>query len=623
MPQQWVVVGGSDKGGILVRESESTTSEALQARLETRATVEELALRGDRLQFKLLTGDGPPTGWVSVKISGKILMDKAQAVSALGVWPPPGGQWRPIPDDIWATFPKLEDGATLRPQSIKEFKEQVNDDDAGEYWGIKFPFTPKMLQDMGPDWLTLAMHTAGTLRKDDSIAKFVEMDVKAEDVTKQDAENAKWGGAGIKILLKVAYKNGVTEKMFIKMPHEYTGTNERTKNSFNNGGMMDWSEATFYNVCGGRFGDLPFKSPKMFFCDMCRRTTNFINVVEHIPYAATGTMEVLPGQYYPAPEKYRDWALPNNGIELYYAHTKALAQFFGWSAMMRKRTDQLDRIFADALFLDAVGALHKEIAASGAYNSQQREAAIMKSMFEKDKRPMVESMGFPPATAKGFLDLAYDFVTKHCPQAFPGELLDKEYLADFRKEADEMSKHCAEMSYYMTSVPEYFSLVHPNAQVDNAFYWKNDVGTVQCGLLDWGGASYSSIPNCIGNGWIGAEPEVMEEHEEKLVKLFVDEYANATGVRFDCADLLLQIKLAQAAVFYGCCANVGMCMRILKKEEWSTVTGRKDPRVDQNFLLRCYFVQVYLFLKMWGLKNSPYLFYKRWKRKVKLPSHTK
>ncbi|CAE7670011.1 unnamed protein product [Symbiodinium microadriaticum] len=67
--KRWEVVGGSDKGGILVREGQSTTSKQLADRLSTGALVEELDLRGERLQFKRLTGTGPEIGWVSRELS--------------------------------------------------------------------------------------------------------------------------------------------------------------------------------------------------------------------------------------------------------------------------------------------------------------------------------------------------------------------------------------------------------------------------------------------------------------------------------------------------------------------------------------------------------------------------
>lgn len=620
MAQQWVVVGGKSSGGILVKEGQSTTSTALEARLETGAVVEELELKGERLYYKLFKGSGPPRGWVSLKLQGKPLLEQQEAIP-----PPPGapfldGPWEPIPANVWENFPKLEQGAELRPKTPKEFKERVNDADPGEYWGIRFPFTPTMLREMGPEWVTLAMHTAGSLPPDDTVTKFLDMSVHAEDVTQQDAENAKWGGAGIKILLDVECKSGAKIGLFIKMPHEYKATNERQKNSFGNGGMMDWSEVTFYNVCGGRFGRLPFKSPKMYFCDMCRRTTNFINIVEKIPYARTGTMTVNPGEYYPAPEKYKDWALPNNGVELYYAHTKAMAQFFAWHRKVRETSDQLERVFMPSEQLKAILGVHEAVAASGPYNSPLRDSALGKFLStDPVTMQMAAGAGFPAHTAKGFLDMAVDFIQNSCPQAFPPELLESKYFDKFKTEAEDMSKYCGDMNWYMSAIPEYFALCHPNAQVDNAFYWKSDAGEVQCGLLDWGGISHANIPTCLGNGWMGAEPEVMEEHEEKLIQLFVDEYEKVTGFRFDCEHLHMCMKLAQCAVFYGCCANIGMCLRIFKRDVWRTITGRKDPKIDENFLLRCYWVQVYLWLKMWGLKNSPYKYFQKFRKQLYLP----
>jgi len=528
--------------------------------------------------------------------------------------------WEPIPDDVWETFPKLGDGG--RPKNMKDFKAVVNNSEPGEYWGIEFPYSPQMLRDMGPEWLTKAMHLAGTLPKDNAVTKFVSFDVKAEDVTKQDAENAKWGGAGIKILLQVEYKSGPgdnTEGMFIKMPHEFTGKNERYKNSVSSFGM-DWSEVTFYNVFGGRFGELPFKSPKMYFCDMSRKTTNFINCVERIPYAKTGTMEIGIGEYYPAPEKYKDWALPNNGVDLYYAHARALAQFFGWHKMIREKTFQVERIFCDEGSFGFKCHVWGLIGSAGPYNSRERDAAFVQ-MLTTDPGMMgaAAGMGFPPPTAQGFQDMCMEFLTNTAPQAFPKEFQEKKFLDKFSKEANEMGKYCAEMQFYMFAMPEYFALCHPNAQVDNAFYWKDEAGEVKCGLLDWGGISHNTIPSCLGNGWMGAEPEVMEEHEEKLVQLFIDEYAKITGFKFDLEDLRMSMKLAQCAVYYGCCANIGMLLRIFKRDEWKTIKGRKDPKIDENFLLRCYFVQIHLWLKMWNMKISPYNFFQQWLKRTKFP----
>ncbi|CAK9050234.1 unnamed protein product [Durusdinium trenchii] len=82
--KRWEVIGGADKGGILVREGQSTTSKQLAERLSTGAFVEELDLRGERLNYKRLTGTGPEIG---LTVSGKAeLTWQKLAASRLGYY---------------------------------------------------------------------------------------------------------------------------------------------------------------------------------------------------------------------------------------------------------------------------------------------------------------------------------------------------------------------------------------------------------------------------------------------------------------------------------------------------------------------------------------------------------
>jgi len=57
-----------------VRQGQELKSPQLDKRLETGAIVEELRLAGERLHYRLLRGQGPPEGWVSLKVSGKALL---------------------------------------------------------------------------------------------------------------------------------------------------------------------------------------------------------------------------------------------------------------------------------------------------------------------------------------------------------------------------------------------------------------------------------------------------------------------------------------------------------------------------------------------------------------------
>mmetsp|Transcript_115047 Transcript_115047/g.245747 ORF Transcript_115047/g.245747 Transcript_115047/m.245747 type:complete len:324 (+) Transcript_115047:63-1034(+) len=83
----WRVVGGADKGGILVRTGKDLASPAAPSRLSTGALVKELELEGDRLLYERATGEGPDSGWVSIRLKDKDLLveadeDEAKAVRA-------------------------------------------------------------------------------------------------------------------------------------------------------------------------------------------------------------------------------------------------------------------------------------------------------------------------------------------------------------------------------------------------------------------------------------------------------------------------------------------------------------------------------------------------------------
>lgn len=73
----WKVIGGADKGGIIVRLGPGLTDELAKERLGTGALVEEIESRGDRIRYRLQQGIGPREGWVTVKLAGgKELLNK-------------------------------------------------------------------------------------------------------------------------------------------------------------------------------------------------------------------------------------------------------------------------------------------------------------------------------------------------------------------------------------------------------------------------------------------------------------------------------------------------------------------------------------------------------------------
>eukprot|EP00405_Crypthecodinium_cohnii_P009833 CAMPEP_0206443516 /NCGR_PEP_ID=MMETSP0324_2-20121206/14408_1 /ASSEMBLY_ACC=CAM_ASM_000836 /TAXON_ID=2866 /ORGANISM="Crypthecodinium cohnii, Strain Seligo" /LENGTH=411 /DNA_ID=CAMNT_0053911453 /DNA_START=106 /DNA_END=1341 /DNA_ORIENTATION=+ len=126
MAQIWEIVGGADKGGILVRSGPATTDAQKEERLSTGALVEEIALQKDRLHYKLLEGTGPADGWIAIKITAKdlaIRTDKKPKASATSAAPTKVGPRDEEPLPIALFFPgqgsqyvKMLDGVKSIPQ---------------------------------------------------------------------------------------------------------------------------------------------------------------------------------------------------------------------------------------------------------------------------------------------------------------------------------------------------------------------------------------------------------------------------------------------------------------------------------------------------------------------------
>jgi len=519
--------------------------------------------------------------------------------------------WEPMPEAYWRRFPRAGDGE--KPTNMPAFKKVVHENLPGEFWGLKFPHSPEQLKAYGPTWLTTAMQTCGVLPLDNKITAFTKFVVKADDlnaVVSQEDNN--WGGACIKILLSVEYEKdpgNLSKNMFVKVPHEFTGKNERFRLSVSG---SDWPEAMFYNTLAGR---LPVKTPLCYFCDMNRKTTNFIFITECLPFGAFGDWEkkYKTGEFLPAPGKYRDWSIPC-AADLYYAHAKAMAAFFGFYRKTRSTSPQLDLMYIDEGGLQLRQGIYNHVCN---LNKEDRDKWFLWCCSDPSMAGIVQSQFFQPSICQGFLEMAEDLIKNMAPNVFPKELVEDAFLEKFFKEAQVMSFYGAEMVYYGFMMPEYFSLQHPNAQLDNAFYFMKDDKEIESGLLDFGGLGHGIIPHCLANAWIGGEPDMMDEHEEKLTKFFLDKYEETSGERLDLDDFYLHVKLSQAVTLYGCFANVRWLRTSVKPEEWATIESRKDPRIDDSFLVRCYFVQVEMLLSMWK-KRCPYPFWQKWMERTKM-----
>lgn len=110
--QFWEVVGGSDKGGILVRQEEGLDSQAQRMRLATGSLLKQFRLSGERLQYELLRGAGPASGWVTIRLPGKELVKRV--ASETNVSPIVAGNVADQPRHSTSSSPRRSSGNTKK-----------------------------------------------------------------------------------------------------------------------------------------------------------------------------------------------------------------------------------------------------------------------------------------------------------------------------------------------------------------------------------------------------------------------------------------------------------------------------------------------------------------------------
>jgi hypothetical protein len=85
-----------------------------------------------------------------------------------------------------------------------------------------------------------------------------------------------------------------------------------------------------------------------------------------------------------------------------------------------------------------------------------------------------------------------DFVAR-CPQLFPTNLTSPTLFAKLDREVGRFLAHESTIKRFLQSDPKLIALCHWNANIDNAWFWRDEAGVLQCGLLDWGHANQMNV----------------------------------------------------------------------------------------------------------------------------------
>jgi hypothetical protein len=89
---------------------------------------------------------------------------------------------------------------------------------------------------------------------------------------------------------------------------------------------------------------------------------------------------------------------------------------------------------------------------------------------------------------------------------------------------------------HLRDADDYIALCHWNANVDNAWFWRDRNG-LQCGLMDWGCVSQMNMAMAVWGALSGAETYLWNLHLDALLEMFCAEVRVSGGPPVDAVVL--------------------------------------------------------------------------------------
>ncbi len=186
------------------------------------------------------------------------------------------------------------------------------------------------------------------------------------------------------------------------------------------------------------------------------------------------------------------------------------------------------------------------------------------------------------------------------PGLLPADLGSPEFVSRLRRDVAVIADRVDALWDSLGADPEYVALCHWNANVDNAWFWR-DGDLLRCGLMDWGCVGQMNLAMAIWGAMCSAETALWEPHFTVLLQHFADEYAGAGGPSLDIAVLRDHVLAYVAIMGTAWLLDVpGYLLNLLPEP----VADRFDPRIAGSEQARSRLLMMTNFLHLWRTSDT-------------------
>jgi hypothetical protein len=410
----------------------------------------------------------------------------------------------------------------------------------GDMLGLALPAHSAALRGEAARFLTSAFHASGVLAANNRVLEITRF-----------VESSS-GGTGRKLMLAVAYERpdaGLHTELFVKFSRDFSDEiRDRSRH------MME-SEVRMAVL--SRQPGFPVHVPKCYFADYHAASGSGILITERIAFGA-GAIE-------PLHNKCMDYEMANP-LAHYRAIVTALARLAG---------------------------THK---AGGLPHSVARQFP-----FDRDQLVAADRIPYNASRLQNRVSRYADFAAEF-PQLFAEHICSAQFIREFREAVARFSEHEHAIRQFLHSAPELIALCHWNANIDNAWFWRNAQGEMECGLMDWGRAGQMNVAAALYGALSGAEPEVWDAHLDSLLQLFTEEFARCGAPALDRRELQLHLHLFTALMGLAYLMDAPPIIRA-EIPDLAHAKNRYDPRFQQNENARVQLHMLTMFLNQWQTHN--------------------
>ena len=404
----------------------------------------------------------------------------------------------------------------------------------GDTFGVAFPADPAALHRCGAPFLTDALRVSGVLAGN-SVTRIAGL------------REVPGGSTGRKVALTVEYERpqqGLHTELFVKLSRDFDNpVRDRGKTQME-------PEVRFAAL--SREPAFPIAVPSVLFGDYHRQTGTGILITERIQFGANG----IERQY----QKCLDYEMPEP-VEHYRALLTAVARLAG--------THRSGRLPAH---LTAQFPLDVQAATVG-----QRKPLRTDQL---DRR----------------LTQLAEFAESH-PGLLPARVGSAEFLARLREDARRFVHHERAIARHLAADDDYVGLCHWNANVDNAWFWRDTDDVLHCGLMDWGCVGQMNMGMAIWGAMSGAEADLWDLHLDELMRVFVAEVRCCGGPDLDPQRLARHTLLYAAAMGVAWLLDVPALIRL--RFGAAAPSSRADPRIKDDESVRAPLQMLSNLLNLW------------------------